>query len=72
MLPSTCLPPPPTTTPTAAAQARPTSGDVVAVGDGQVGTKTHAFSLAGGETILYSKFGIGVTELEVQASAPCT
>ncbi|PRW39161.1 20 kDa chloroplastic-like [Chlorella sorokiniana] len=48
------------------AQKRPTSGDVVAVGDGQVGTKQHAFTLKGGETILYSKFGLGVTELEVQ------
>ncbi len=113
-------------------QRRPTSGDVVALGDGQVGTKQHAFTLKvgqalerqqhpgscwllhvavaaaaaalhamrlrrhtaahcllvaaqdrdallargpsltlcfllqGGETILYSKFGIGVTELEVQ------
>jgi chaperonin GroES len=48
------------------AQARPTSGDVVALGDGQVGSRQHAFSLEGGETVLYSKFGIGVTELEVQ------
>jgi chaperonin GroES len=48
------------------AQTRPTSGDVVAVGDGQVGTKQHSFTLKGGETVLYSKFGIGVTELEVQ------
>lgn len=48
------------------AQARPTSGDVVALGDGQVGSRQHTFSLKGGETVLYSKFGIGVTELEVQ------
>lgn len=48
-----------------AAQRRPTSGDVVALGDGQVGTKQHTFELKGGETVLYSKFGIGATELEV-------
>lgn len=48
------------------AQSRPTSGDVVALGDGQVGAKQHTFTLQGGETVLYSKFGIGVTELEVQ------
>lgn len=34
-------------------QRRPTSGDVVAVGDGQVGTKQHTFELKGGETVLY-------------------
>jgi co-chaperonin GroES (HSP10) len=48
------------------AQTRPTSGEVVALGDGQVGTKQHAFTLKGGETVLYSRFGIGATELEVQ------
>ena len=48
------------------AQSRPTSGDIVAVGDGQVGTRQHAFTLKGGETVLYSKFGIGCTELLVQ------
>lgn len=34
-------------------QRRPTSGDVVALGDGQVGTKQHTFELKGGETVLY-------------------
>ena len=47
-------------------QKRPTSGDVVALGDGQVGTKQHEFTLKAGETILYSKFGIGATDLIVQ------
>ena len=51
---------------------RPTSGDVVAVGDGQVGTKQHKFTLTGGETVLYSKFGIGATEIEVRAWRPPT
>jgi chaperonin GroES len=48
------------------AQKRPTSGDVVALGDGQVGTKTHSFTLQVGETVLYSKFGLGATDLELQ------
>ena len=47
------------------AQRRPTSGDIVALGDGQVGTRQHEFELGLGETVLYSKFGIGVTELEL-------
>lgn len=38
----------------------------MALGDGQVGTKQHQFQLAVGQTVLYSKFGIGVTDLEVQ------
>jgi chaperonin GroES len=49
-----------------AAQRRPTSGDVVAVGDGRVGNKTHEFSLKAGDTVLYSKFGIGATDLLVK------
>lgn len=49
-----------------AAQRRPTSGDVVALGDGRLGTKTHEFTLKTGETVLYSKFGIGATDLLVQ------
>lgn len=48
------------------AQKRPTSGDVVAVGDGQVGSKKHEFSLKSGDTVLYSKFGIGATDLLIQ------
>ncbi len=42
------------------------AGDVVAVGDGRVGGKTQDFSLAVGDTILYSKFGIGATDITVQ------
>lgn len=49
-----------------AAQKRPTSGDVVALGDSQVGTKQHPFSLTIGDTVLYSKFGIGAIDLEIQ------
>ena len=42
------------------------TGDVVAIGDGRVGGKTQDFSLAVGDTILYSKFGIGATDISVQ------
>ncbi|KAK9808992.1 hypothetical protein WJX72_007519 [[Myrmecia] bisecta] len=49
-----------------AAQTKPTSGDIVALGDGRVGDKTQEFSLKVGETVLYSKFGIGVTDLEIE------
>jgi len=48
------------------AQKRPTSGDVVALGDGQVGTKQHEFTLKVGETVLYSKFGLGATDLTIK------
>ncbi|KAL6769081.1 CPN23 [Auxenochlorella protothecoides x Auxenochlorella symbiontica] len=51
------------------AQRAPTSGDVVAVGDGRLPDRTHEFTLSPGDTILYSKFGIGVTELEVAGEA---
>ena len=47
------------------AQRRPTSGDVVALGDGRVGTQDRPFTLTVGDTVLYSKFGIGATDLEV-------
>lgn len=49
-----------------AAQRRPTSGDVVALGDGKVGNKTREFELKVGDTILYSKFGIGTTDIDIQ------
>jgi chaperonin GroES len=40
---------------------------VVAVGDAKLkGGKARPFTLKPGDTILYSKFGIGVTEVEVQ------
>lgn len=40
----------------------------MALGDGQVGTRQHAFQLKVGDTILYSKFGLGCTEIEVQGA----
>lgn len=48
------------------AQKRPTSGDVVALGDGQVGSKQVSFTIKAGDTILYSKFGLGATDLVIQ------
>lgn len=41
----------------------------MAVGDGRLPDRTHEFTLSPGDTILYSKFGIGVTELEVAGEA---
>ena len=40
----------------------------MAVGDGRVGDVTQTFDLKVGETILYSKFGIGVTDLSVKGA----
>lgn len=51
-----------------AAQRKPTSGDVEAVGDGRVGSMTHAFTTKPGDTVLYSKFGLGATEVLVSGS----
>lgn len=48
------------------AQKKPTAGSVVEVGDGRTGTETRPFELNVGETVVYSKFGIGVTDLAVQ------
>jgi len=36
------------------------------VGDGKVGEVTQEFDLSVGQTILYSKFGIGATDISVQ------
>lgn len=47
------------------AQKRPTSGNVTALGDGQVGKTKHDFTLKIGETVLYSKFGLGATDLQL-------
>jgi chaperonin GroES len=49
------------------AQRLPTSGDVVSVGDGRVpGSDTpRPLELAAGDTILYSKFGLGCTDLKL-------
>lgn len=41
------------------------SGDVESVGDGRVGSLTHAFTTKPGDTVLYSKFGLGATEVQV-------
>jgi chaperonin GroES len=41
-------------------QKRPTSGDVVTLGDGD------NFTLNVGETILYNKFGLGATDITLQ------
>ena len=41
-------------------------GDVVAVGDGKMGGQMRDFQLKAGDTVLYNKFGLGVTDLEIQ------
>lgn len=38
----------------------------MALGDGRVGSETREFELAVGQTILYSKFGIGCTDILLQ------
>ena len=43
----------------------------MAVGDGQVGERTHDFHIRAGDTVLYSKFGIGVTDITVQGEEHC-
>ena len=45
---------------------RPTSGDVVAVGDGHTAERTVKMTLKAGDTVLYSKFGIGSIDLTWQ------
>jgi len=47
------------------------AGDIVAVGDGKVGELIQEFYLQPGQTVLYSKFGIGVTDLLVQGEEHC-
>ncbi len=42
------------------------AGDIVAVGDGKIGETIQTFDLSVGQTILYSKFGIGATDITVQ------
>lgn len=41
------------------------AGDIVAVGDGKIGETIQTFDLSVGQTILYSKFGIGATDITV-------
>lgn len=43
-----------------------TAGDIVAIGDGQVGGNVQKFDLQVGQTVVYSKFGIGSTDLDIQ------
>ena len=47
------------------------TGDIVAIGDGKVGDKIQDFYLQPGQTVLYSKFGIGVTDLFIQGEQHC-
>lgn len=42
------------------------TGDVIELGDGSTGAKKHDFQLKVGDTIIYSKFGIGVTDVQFQ------
>lgn len=42
------------------------AGDIVALGDGKVGSNVQEFSLEVGQTVVYSKFGIGSTDLNIQ------
>lgn len=53
----------------AAAQKRPTSGDVVSLGDGRPpdGGPLRPFTVAPGDTVLYSKFGFMYTDLKMAA-----
>ena len=43
----------------------------MAVGDGKVGDHVQDFYLQPGQTVLYSKFGIGVTDLLIQEEQHC-
>lgn len=47
-------------------QKRPTSGDVICLGDGKLSSGTYEFTLNVGDTIIYSKFGLGATDLLLQ------
>jgi len=44
---------------------KPTSGDVVSVGDGRVGDEVRPFHLKAGDTVLYSKFGFMYTDVKL-------
>ena len=45
------------------------AGDIVALGDGKVGGNVQEFSLEVGQTVVYSKFGIGSTDLNIQGES---
>ena len=47
------------------------AGDIIAVGDGKVGSTIQEFYLQPGQTVLYSRFGIGVTDLFIQGEQHC-
>ena len=46
-------------------------GDIAAVGDGRRGTQTRQFTAKQGDTVLYSKFGIGCTDVNVKVRVHC-
>lgn len=48
------------------AKTKPTSGDVVELGDGRIPSGEYPFILKVGDTILYSKFGLGATDISIQ------
>ena len=48
------------------------AGDIAALGDGRQGTQTRGFTTKPGDTVLYSKFGIGCTDVSVQVGGQCT
>uniref|UniRef100_A0A7S0RR56 20 kDa chaperonin, chloroplastic n=1 Tax=Chlamydomonas leiostraca TaxID=1034604 RepID=A0A7S0RR56_9CHLO len=45
---------------------KPTSGDVVELGDGRVNGETRPFILKTGDTVLYSKFGFMYTDIKLK------
>ncbi len=44
------------------------TGDIVELGDGRVGTAERPFTLKVGDTVVYSKFGMGITEVDIQGT----
>lgn len=40
----------------------------MALGDGRVGTAERPFTLKVGDTVVYSKFGMGITEVDIQGT----
>ncbi|MEW5309153.1 MAG: hypothetical protein WDW38_001059 [Sanguina aurantia] len=49
----------------ASAIKKPTSGEVVSLGDGRTGEETREFYLKEGDTVLYSKFGFMYLDLKL-------
>lgn len=50
------------------AQKKPTSGEVVGLGDGRTGKDTRPFYLKEGQTVIYSKFGFMYLDLKFNGS----